>query len=405
MLFRILLILLLTLFQSNSYSDPFTNEIGITRQPEVVEVKPEETIEAEEELVAENDNNDQEIIEEQPIEAEETIEVAEAEPQATELVTILNIDPIVAYSLKDYLLKGVALSKESEHKFQRAKIRKFDRAKTPTTHTILENETVEQIAFRYGFSLREIELANAIYPGSRKLVVGDKIVIPSRFHIVKEGQNLTAIADRYNLNVTQLASYNDLDEESIILIGDKLLLPFFIHVTNMNETIADIAGRYEREIDELIQFNIFKENTVVLNENQLVKIPIYANQNISYENLDKKSINDFAIDRKNLAIVEISGGQFMVREGDRIGNKDGRIVSIERTRMIVLEDNIEYEFLINTPIVGLTIASLPQTNTDDLINNDINVNDTNVDNQTENNENNNNDNGSETVTNVEDLFN
>jgi hypothetical protein len=73
--------------------------------------------------------------------------------------------------------------------------------------------------------------------------------------------------------------------------------------------------------------------------------------------------------------------------------------------MIVLEDNIEYEFLINTPIVGLTIASLPQTNTDDLINNDVNVNDTNIDNQTENNENNNNDNGSETVTNVEDLFN
>ncbi|MDC0944527.1 LysM peptidoglycan-binding domain-containing protein [Candidatus Pelagibacter sp.] len=405
MLFRILLIFLITLFQSNSYSDPFTNEIGITRQPEVVEVKPEETIEVEKELVAENDNNDQEIIEEQPIEAEETIEVAEAEPQATELVTILNIDPIVAYSLKDYLLKGVALSKESKHKFQRAKIKKFDRAKTPTTHTILENETVEQIAFRYGFSLREIELANAIYPGSRKLVMGDKIVIPSRFHIVKEGQNLTTIADRYNLNVTQLASYNDLDEESILFIGDKLLLPFFVHVTNMNETIADIAGRYEREIDELIQFNIFEENTVVLNENQLVKIPIYANQNISYENLDKKSINDFAIDRKNLAIVEISGGQFMVREGDRIGNKDGRIVSIERTRMIVLEDNIEYEFLINTPIVGLTIASLPQTNTDDLINNDINVDNTNVDNQTENNESNNNDNDSETVTNVEDLFN
>ena len=405
MLFRILLIFLTTLFQSNSYSDPFTNEIGITRQPEVVEVKPEETIEVEKELVAENDNNEQEITEEQPIEAEETIEVAEAEPQATELVTILNIDPIVAYSLKDYLLKGVALSKESEHKFQRAKIKKFDRAKTPTTHTILENETVEQIAFRYGFSLREIELANAIYPGSRKLVTGDKIVIPSRFHIVKEGQNLTTIADRYNLNVTQLASYNDLDEESILFIGDKLLLPFFIHVTNMNETIADIAGRYEREIDELIQFNIFEENTVVLNENQLVKIPIYANQNISYENLDKKSINDFAIDRKNLAIVEISGGQFMVREGDRIGNKDGRIVSIERTRMIVLEDNIEYEFLINTPIVGLTIASLPQTNTEDLINNDINVDNTIVDNQTENNENNNNDNDSETVTNVEDLFN
>ena len=41
----------------------------------------------------------------------------------------------------------------------------------------------------YGFSLREIELANAIYPGSRKLVTGDKLVIPNRFHIVKRRTN------------------------------------------------------------------------------------------------------------------------------------------------------------------------------------------------------------------------
>ena len=189
------------------------------------------------------------------------------------------------------------------------------------------------------------------------------------------------------------------------MIGDKLLLPFFIHVTNENETIADIAGRYEREISELIEFNAFEKNTVILNENQLVKIPIYTNENISYENLDKKSINDFQIDRKNLAIIEISNSEFMVREGDRIGNRDGVIVSIEKNRMIVLEDNIEYEFLINTPIVGMAIASLPQSNNEDLINDDVNNDDTNIENQTENNENNNNDNESETVTNVEDLFN
>ena len=81
------------------------------------------------------------------------------------------------------------------------------------------------------------------------------------------------------------------------------------------ETISDIAGRYERETSELISFNNFDDNTLLLTENQLIKIPIYANNKIDYENLSKKSINDFNIDRKNLAIVEIDGGQFMVREG------------------------------------------------------------------------------------------
>ncbi|WP_262589732.1 LysM peptidoglycan-binding domain-containing protein [Candidatus Pelagibacter communis] len=405
MLFRYILTIIIVLFHSNSHSDPFTNEIGIIREPEVVEIKIEETVESETDLVIEEETVEIELAEEIFNNTEDVTEVVEAEPKETEIVTVLNIDPIVAYSLRDYLLKGVALSKESDHQFQRAKIKKIDRAKTPTTHTISENDTIEKIAFRYGFSLREIEIANAIYPGSRKLVTGDKVVIPNRFHIVKEGQNLNSIAERYNLSSTQLASYNNLDDENIILIGDKLLLPFFIHVTNENETIADIAGRYEREISELIEFNAFEKNTVILNENQLVKIPIYTNENISYENLDKKSINDFQIDRKNLAIIEISNSEFMVREGDRIGNRDGVIVSIEKNRMIVLEDNIEYEFLINTPIVGMAIASLPQSNTDDLINDDVNNNDdTNLENQTENNDNNN-DNESETVTNVEDLFN
>ena len=136
----------------------------------------------------------------------------------------------------------------------------------------------------------------------------------------------------------------------------------------------------------------------------LVRIPIYANQKIDYANLDKKSVNDFDIDRKNLAIVEINGGQYMVREGDRIGNKDGLIVSIEAKRMIVLEDNLEFEFFINTPIVGQAIASLPEAATE-IINPDGTVvgggtgdiNDVGGE-QTQNT-------GGGTVTDVEDLFN
>jgi len=232
MLLKYILTIIIVLFYTNSYSDPFTNEIGIIKEPEVVEIKIEETIETETDLVIEEETNEIELAEEIFDNTEEATEVVEAEPKETEIVTVLNIDPIVAYSLRDYLLKGVALSKESDNQFQRAKVKKIDRAKTPTTHTISENDTIEKIAFRYGFSLREVEIANAIYPGSRKLVVGDKVVIPNRFHIVKEGQNLNTIAERYNLSATQLASYNDLEDENIILIGDKLLLPFFIHVTN-----------------------------------------------------------------------------------------------------------------------------------------------------------------------------
>ena len=408
---KYLYIIILVFFNSKLMAnDPFTNDIGLIKEPEpIVEEVVEEVVE----------NQDTEIPEEilveettEIIEIVENVEVTEPKEETgknetdtgDEIITVLNIDPMVAYTLNKYTLKGTALSKKSVKKFKREKIKKYDSAKIPTTHTIEDNETIEKIAFMYGFSLREIELANGIYPGSRKLVKGDKLVIPNRIHIVKEGQTINSISKRYNINPIQLASYNDITDDEVVLIGDKLLLPFFIHVTNDKETLSDIAARYERETMELIEFNQFDQNTLVLNENQLIKIPIYAYDKIEYNSLSKKSINDFKIDRKNLAIIEIDGGQYMVREGDRIGNKDGVIVSIETTKMLVLEENIEYEFLINTPIVGQAIASLPKTGNTDLSDATGTAQDDISDETSTVTDGQNNDNG-ETITNVEELFN
>ena len=188
---KLFIIFFYIFFQANVFaSDPFTQEIGIIKiEPEIIEVSTEEVVEKEElEEI-------QEIVE--VVIEEEEEPVIQPEPENTEIVTILNIDPIIAFSLKDYTLKGTAFTKENKHQFKRTKVQKIDRAKTPTTHLIEESDTVEKIAFRYGFPLREIEFANAIYPGSRKLVVGDRLVIPSRFHIVKEVKSLNSIADSY----------------------------------------------------------------------------------------------------------------------------------------------------------------------------------------------------------------
>ena len=67
--------------------------------------------------------------------------------------------------------------------------------------------------------------------------------------------------------------------------------------------------------------------------------------------------------------------------------------------MIVLEDNIEFEFFINTPIVGQAIASLPQQ-----INNDTNTQVDEILEQSNSEENQSNNNGEDVVTNVESLF-
>ena len=43
MILRYILTIIIVLFHSNSHSDPFTNEIGIIKEPEVVEIKIEES--------------------------------------------------------------------------------------------------------------------------------------------------------------------------------------------------------------------------------------------------------------------------------------------------------------------------------------------------------------------------
>ena len=409
--FRFLIIMFFTFFSFTVSSDPFTNEIGIIKQaePEVIEETEEvveENIEDQfEDEITEEIASTEETLEEEVLEniIEKKEEINTEAVMITPVDKVVNKDPIVEFPLDQYYLKGTALNKVSKkNEFKRARIKKIDQAKIPTTHTVQENETIEKIAFRYGFPLREIEIANAIYPGSRDLVVGDKIVIPNRYHVVKENQNLYFIAESYNIDAVQLASYNDLTDDDVLLIGDKLLLPFFIHVTNSNETISEIAKRYEREVPELIDFNKFDNNTLVLNENQLVKIPIYANNKIDYENLGKRSINDFEIDRKNLAIVQVGSKQFLVREGDRIGNIDGIIVSIERTRMIVLEQNMEFEFYINTPITRQLIAQTTPMNNNESV--DIGNVDTENENTTEE-ANNTDSDGCASGTNVAECFN
>ena len=137
-----------TFFSFTVSSDPFTNEIGITiqKEPEVIEeTQPEEIVEENTEDLFEDEIPEEIASIDQDIDMNETLEITEEEAVSNqEIVTVLNIDPIVGSPLSNYLLKGTALSKESKKKqFKRSRIKKVDQAKIPTTHTVQANDTIE----------------------------------------------------------------------------------------------------------------------------------------------------------------------------------------------------------------------------------------------------------------------
>ena len=345
--------LIFIFFSFKVIADPFTREIGIIK-----EIVKEPIIEEEIEEVVE-------VVEEEIIEEliEETIVVVKEEPKEKVIDSkIINSNPLIAYSLREYVLKGIATrkAKKRDTKFKRIKISNYDYGNTPTIHTIKENEDLTSIAFRYGFSEKEFKIANAIIPGSNKLIIGSKLVVPNRFHRVKENETVDSISKKYNIDPIQLVAYNELQNDEYLIIDQKLLLPFFIHVTRKVEYLKSIAELYGRETEEILKINDLEfKNYILIKENQFVKIPIHVNKNYNYANFNKKSINDYSIDIRNLGIIEIKGSQFMIREGDKIGNKDGIVVSILNNKMLVLQENMEYEFYINAPVAGQFLASLP----------------------------------------------
>jgi hypothetical protein len=178
-------------------------------------------------------------------------------------------------------------------------------------------------------------------------------------------------------------------------------------VTRKVEYLKTIAKLYGRETEELLKINDLEfKNYILIKESQLIKIPIHVNKNYNYANFDKKSINDYSIDIRNLGILEIKGVQFMIREGDKIGNKDGIVVSILNNKMLVLQENMEYEFYINTPVAGQSLASLPVSQIANDNQEEIDPENTNVEttNQTNNQVTIPTD-SAEVLTNIEELFN
>ena len=275
---------------------------------------------------------------------------------------ILAPDPLISYELTKFMLKGTALS--SMHKMKNitfnreGHLNKIDYGNIPTTHLVNQNDTLESIARRYGYSPDEIKVANSIVPGS-KLIMGTRITLPARVHVVQKGQSLDMIAEIYNVDVKDLVGFNNLLPEDELKVNEKLLLPFYVYKTDKIKTISEVAQQFNRTTSEVLKVNGLSENQT-LDKNQYVKIPIFVNPYSDGMVNNKMGIVNYSINPKNLAIIEINGQQFMVKEGDRLGNNNGRIVKITATAMTVLENFEEYVFQINAPIVQ-QMVSLPSS--------------------------------------------
>ena len=113
----------------------------------------------------------------------------------------------------------------------------------PGRHKVSEGETLGEIAVRYEVSSRDlialnglrdadhVELGetlklptNAVLPVTKPKQAPIKVVPGASQHIVGQGQTLSQIARAYNLPMTSLVSFNQLDNPDQVMVGMRLYL-------------------------------------------------------------------------------------------------------------------------------------------------------------------------------------
>lgn len=95
-----------------------------------------------------------------------------------------------------------------------------------TNHQVKKGESIWRIAQKYGVSVATISSAN---PGKAKKIIrpGDHLKIPNKNGIlykVRSGDNLGKISSRYKIKVSEIKSFNNLNN-NVIHANDELFLP------------------------------------------------------------------------------------------------------------------------------------------------------------------------------------
>ena len=140
-------------------------------------------------------------------------------------------------------------------------------------HVVRQGETLWQIAQRYGASLSQVILANQLAEPNI-LVPGQALVIPNpvREYVVEKGDTLAAIAARYGVTVQELAAANTIANPNNIFVGEFLIIPYLSYTVQSGDTLGRISSRFDVSVQQIIEANGLTANAV-LQPGQIIRIP------------------------------------------------------------------------------------------------------------------------------------
>jgi LysM repeat protein len=130
-------------------------------------------------------------------------------------------------------------------------------------YSIKKGENLKTIARMFDTNEDFLKEINNIYYDDQ-LRAGMDIIVPKNkekyfnYYVIEKGDNLYAIAKRYNLNPDLLASMNGLEIEDYIYPNQEILIPksgYSYYITKDGDTLESVSNIFNITKDELLDNN------------------------------------------------------------------------------------------------------------------------------------------------------
>lgn len=146
--------------------------------------------------------------------------------------------------------------------------------KESNIYTVKKGDSLWLIANKYGTTVDELKSENNLK--SNTLSIGQTLIIPEKkentnkiSYVVKKGDSLWLIANKYDTTVEKIKSTNNL-KSNTLSIGQVLVIPssseFITYTVKKGDSLWLIANKYNTTVDNIKKLNNLSSNNLQINQ-------------------------------------------------------------------------------------------------------------------------------------------
>ncbi len=154
-----------------------------------------------------------------------------------------------------------------------------------------------------------------------------------KIHVVKSGDTITSISKFYSINKDLIIKLNNLKDENYIFIGQNLIISESTenltkksdlinnyHIVQTGENLTEIANKYNLKVIDLIEINNLNNPDSIKVGQKLIKRKKNKINSENYEVTENKNNNSLESDKKIYGPVIIQSKSYKVIKGRKVLN-------------------------------------------------------------------------------------